>query len=41
MLPVINAARDDDERAASESQIVRKPYPHPGKQDRNGLKAAL
>jgi hypothetical protein len=41
MFPVINATRDDDERAASESQIVRKPYPHPGKQDRNGLEATL
>jgi hypothetical protein len=25
----------------SESQIVRKPYPRPGKQDQNGLEAAL
>jgi hypothetical protein len=48
MFPVINAIRHDDERA----EIVRKPNlqkaksseglaPRPGKQDRNGLKAAL
>jgi hypothetical protein len=47
MFPVINATRDDDQRAA-----VRKPNrqkaksseslaPRPGKQARNGSKAAL